>query len=190
MASFFRSADGANGVLLPGRRRHRHTADAAQPRVPRYETRFAGESRNARDGRFLVASSPGEAPPAVWNDEKEKGPAMGQRRRGLSRGGPRCRCPRRPGRCPGLAGRGRRALPGVPRSRRRRGAGADDGASGKRLLYGCVDWSERRDHFAGPLAVAMLNAFVARGWLRRRADSRVLDVTPAGQAGLVGSLLR
>jgi hypothetical protein len=36
----------------------------------------------------------------------------------------------------------------------------------------------------------MLNAFLARGWLRRRADSRVLDVTPAGQAGLVGSLLR
>ncbi|MGA8006675.1 MAG: transcriptional regulator, partial [Burkholderiales bacterium] len=61
--------------------------------------------------------------------------------------------------------------------------------SEKRLLYGCVDWSERRDHFAGPLAVSMLNAFVARGWLRRHADSRVLDVTPAGQAGLVASLL-
>jgi len=61
--------------------------------------------------------------------------------------------------------------------------------SEKRLLYGCVDWSERRDHFAGPLAVSMLNAFIARGWLRRRADSRELDVTPAGQAGLVASLL-
>ena len=68
-------------------------------------------------------------------------------------------------------------------------AGADGGPSGKRLLYGCVDWSERRDHFAGPLAVAMLNAFIARGWLRRRAESRELDVTPAGQAGLVASLL-
>ena len=68
-------------------------------------------------------------------------------------------------------------------------AGADGGSSEKRLLYGCVDWSERRDHFAGPLAVAMLNAFIARGWLRRRAESRELVVTPAGQAGLVASLL-
>ena len=68
-------------------------------------------------------------------------------------------------------------------------AGADGGSAGRRLLYGCVDWSERRDHFAGPLAVAMLNAFIARGWLRRRAESRVLDVTPAGQAGLVAPLL-
>ena len=70
------------------------------------------------------------------------------------------------------------------------GLGLPAGApSEKRLLYGCVDWSERRDHFAGPLAVSMLNAFIARGWLRRRADSRELDVTPAGQAGLVASLL-
>jgi len=70
------------------------------------------------------------------------------------------------------------------------GLGLPAGApSEKRLLYGCVDWSERRDHFAGPLAVSMLNAFIARGWLRRRADSRVLDVTPAGQKGLVASLL-
>ena len=66
---------------------------------------------------------------------------------------------------------------------------ADGGSAGKRLLYGCVDWSERRDHFAGPLAVAMLNAFIARGWLRRRAESRELVVMPAGQAGLVASLL-
>ena len=68
-------------------------------------------------------------------------------------------------------------------------AGAGASPSGKRLLYGGVDWSERRDHFAGPLAVSMLNAFIARGWLRRRAESRELDVTPAGQAGLVASLL-
>jgi hypothetical protein len=62
-------------------------------------------------------------------------------------------------------------------------------APGRRQLYGCVDWSERRDHFAGPLAVAMLNAFVERGWLRRRNESRVLDVTPAGRAELLQSLL-
>jgi DNA-binding transcriptional ArsR family regulator len=61
--------------------------------------------------------------------------------------------------------------------------------SSKRLLYGCVDWSERRDHFAGPLAVAMLDAFIDRGWLRRTAESRALDVTPTGHVELVGSVL-
>jgi DNA-binding transcriptional ArsR family regulator len=59
----------------------------------------------------------------------------------------------------------------------------------KRLLYGCVDWSERKDHFAGPLAVAMLDAFIERGWLRRRADSRVMDVTKIGQIKLMASFL-
>jgi len=67
--------------------------------------------------------------------------------------------------------------------------GADGGSPGKRLLYGCVDWSERRDHFAGPLAVAMLDAFIERRWLRRHDDSRELDVTKTGQAMLVASLL-
>jgi len=59
----------------------------------------------------------------------------------------------------------------------------------RRILYGCVDWSERRDHFAGPLAVAMLDAFVERGWLRRRAESRELDVTKKGKIALLGELL-
>jgi hypothetical protein len=58
-----------------------------------------------------------------------------------------------------------------------------------RSLYGCVDWSERRDHFAGPLAVALLHAFVERDWLRKDGNSRALQLTPAGQAGWLGSLL-
>lgn len=53
-----------------------------------------------------------------------------------------------------------------------------------RLLYDCVDWSERRDHFAGPLAVAWLEAFVERGWLRRESGSRALSVTPLGAVEL------
>jgi hypothetical protein len=65
----------------------------------------------------------------------------------------------------------------------------DAGLPGKRMLYGCVDWSERRDHFAGPLAVTMLDTFIERDWLRRNADSRVLDVTTIGQATLVASLI-
>lgn len=53
-----------------------------------------------------------------------------------------------------------------------------------RQLYGCVDWSERRDHFAGPLAVALLDNFIERGWLRRSADSRALEVSASGRAAL------
>lgn len=59
----------------------------------------------------------------------------------------------------------------------------------KRALYGCVDWSERRDHFAGPVAVAMLTQFIARGWLKREHDSRVLKVTERGEHELVKQLL-
>jgi DNA-binding transcriptional ArsR family regulator len=65
----------------------------------------------------------------------------------------------------------------------------DAGLLGKRMLYGCVDWSERRDHFAGPLAVAMLDAFIEQGWLQCNADSRALNVTKIGRANLVASLI-
>jgi DNA-binding transcriptional ArsR family regulator len=61
----------------------------------------------------------------------------------------------------------------------------EDFATTGRVLYDCVDWSERRDHFAGPLAVALLEAMVAQGWLRRRGDSRELQLTPLGRVGLV-----
>jgi DNA-binding transcriptional ArsR family regulator len=57
-------------------------------------------------------------------------------------------------------------------------------AKGQRLLYGCVDWSERRDHFAGPLAVALLDNFIDRGWLRRSADTRALEVSNGGRTAL------
>ncbi|MBV7535475.1 winged helix-turn-helix domain-containing protein [Duganella sp. sic0402] len=55
---------------------------------------------------------------------------------------------------------------------------------GPRQLYGCVDWSERRDHFAGPLAVALLDNFIERGWLRRNDDSRALQVSACGARAL------
>jgi DNA-binding transcriptional ArsR family regulator len=53
-----------------------------------------------------------------------------------------------------------------------------------RVLYDCVDWSERRDHFAGPLAVAWLAAMVDKGWLRRVDYSRELSPTPPGLLAL------
>jgi len=59
-----------------------------------------------------------------------------------------------------------------------------EGAPTQRQLYGCVDWSERRDHFAGPLAVALLDNFVERGWLGRSDDSRALSVSARGRTEL------
>jgi DNA-binding transcriptional ArsR family regulator len=59
-----------------------------------------------------------------------------------------------------------------------------------RVLYDCVDWSERRDHFAGALAVTWLNAMVDKGWLRRDAESRELTLTPMGKLALEAGLLR
>lgn len=58
-----------------------------------------------------------------------------------------------------------------------------------RALYPCVDWSERREHFAGAEAVALLEALLARGWLRRRDTSRELVLTPTGQREFVDGLL-
>lgn len=61
---------------------------------------------------------------------------------------------------------------------------------GPRQLYGCVDWSERRDHFAGPLAVALLDNFVERGWLRRSDSTRALEVSAIGRQELAALLGR
>ena len=41
-------------------------------------------------------------------------------------------------------------------------------AAARRFAYPCLDWSERRDHLAGGLAVLLLAHFVGSGWLRRR----------------------
>jgi DNA-binding transcriptional ArsR family regulator len=51
----------------------------------------------------------------------------------------------------------------------------------RRQAYPCLDWSERRDHLAGPLGTALLDHFVGRGWLRRHDGERSLDTTPTGQ---------
>jgi len=66
----------------------------------------------------------------------------------------------------------------------------NEGAPSQRQLYGCVDWSERRDHFAGPLAVALLDHFIEKGWLRRSDDTRALTVTASGRQALAPLLGR
>jgi DNA-binding transcriptional ArsR family regulator len=66
--------------------------------------------------------------------------------------------------------------------------------SAQRLAYGCLDWSERRDHMAGSLARQLLAHFVARGWLRQRRGGatqgghRVLEITPSGRQQLLPQL--
>lgn len=56
--------------------------------------------------------------------------------------------------------------------------------SGARVAYGCIDWSERREHLAGAFAVALKQLFVERGWLRARPGDRALEWTPAGRLAL------
>ena len=58
----------------------------------------------------------------------------------------------------------------------------------QRIAYPCLDWSERRDHLAGRLATALLAHFIERGWLRRIAGERALDLTPPGRQAL-GALI-
>ena len=52
----------------------------------------------------------------------------------------------------------------------------------------CLDWSEREPHVAGALGAAIASRAVEAGWLRRRSDSRALDVTDAGRDAFAAEL--
>lgn len=54
-------------------------------------------------------------------------------------------------------------------------------ADGKIQARTCLDWTERRPHLSGPLAVDLLEVCLRENWLNRRPGSRVLDVTNAGR---------
>jgi DNA-binding transcriptional ArsR family regulator len=64
-------------------------------------------------------------------------------------------------------------------------------SASQRVAYGCLDWSERRDHLAGSLARALLAHFLQSGWLRRaaspaaRGGHRVVELTPSGRRHLL-----
>jgi len=45
---------------------------------------------------------------------------------------------------------------------------------------GCLDWTERRLHLGGPLGVAITDAMLDAGWLRRAQRQRALLPTPDG----------
>lgn len=49
------------------------------------------------------------------------------------------------------------------------------------LCRPCLDWSERRSHLAGRLGTALCTHGLERSWIRKRAGSRALEVTPVGR---------
>lgn len=60
-----------------------------------------------------------------------------------------------------------------------------DRAVARRRVFckACLDWSERRFHIGGVLGAALLDRFIAIGWLRRATSGRSLTITRAGEAG-------
>jgi DNA-binding transcriptional ArsR family regulator len=52
------------------------------------------------------------------------------------------------------------------------------------LCRTCLDWSERRPHLAGQIGAAVAQRLIARGWIARATESRVLSISAAGTAGL------
>lgn len=47
----------------------------------------------------------------------------------------------------------------------------------------CVDLTQRRPHLGGALGDALLQAYVAQGWIQRERRSRVVRITPRGHYG-------
>ena len=46
---------------------------------------------------------------------------------------------------------------------------------------GCVDLTQRRPHLGGALGDALLDVYVARGWVQRQRRSRVVSISPKGR---------
>ncbi|MGH3166482.1 MAG: ArsR/SmtB family transcription factor [Trebonia sp.] len=61
--------------------------------------------------------------------------------------------------------------------------GADLPARRPVIRY-CVDWSEQRHHLAGGLGRALLDRLIDRDWIQRAPQSRLVQITSAGHAGL------
>jgi DNA-binding transcriptional ArsR family regulator len=87
----------------------------------------------------------------------------------------------------GLLVRNGDTLDATPRGAARlAGWGVDIGAlraRRRRFACTCPDWSERRPHLGGALGAALLDSWIAGGWVERASRPRVLRITPAGQRG-------
>ncbi|AOI48235.1 hypothetical protein [Burkholderia oklahomensis] len=65
------------------------------------------------------------------------------------------------------------------------GVDVDGLVAGRRgIATQCLDSIERRHHLAGPLGTQLMRCLCERGWLRRVASSREVQVTPRGWTGL------
>jgi DNA-binding transcriptional ArsR family regulator len=54
--------------------------------------------------------------------------------------------------------------------------------TGRRVMARpCLDWSERKLHFAGSLAAALLSHLISNDWVRRIKNSRALVITAKGR---------
>lgn len=56
------------------------------------------------------------------------------------------------------------------------------------LACKCLDWTERRHHLAGPLGARLFQRCCELGWLTRTAQSRAVQLTRKGRAGLRAQL--
>ncbi|MEJ8308468.1 metalloregulator ArsR/SmtB family transcription factor [Agrobacterium larrymoorei] len=64
------------------------------------------------------------------------------------------------------------------------GIDLSEGPRSKRpLCRTCLDWSERRHHIGGRVGTALFQRTLDLGWVVRRAESRALKITPAGDKG-------
>lgn len=52
---------------------------------------------------------------------------------------------------------------------------------GRRFVFGCEDWTERRPHLGGALGAAILAVALNRKWVVREPDSRALAITSLGR---------
>ena len=57
-------------------------------------------------------------------------------------------------------------------------------ATSRRFAHPCFDWSERRDHLAGALAVTLFEHGLEQHWWRRAEGSRALMLTAGGERAL------
>jgi len=54
----------------------------------------------------------------------------------------------------------------------------------RRLVRGCLDWSERELHVAGALGAALADRVLELGWIERRPGTRSVAVTAEGRRSL------
>lgn len=52
----------------------------------------------------------------------------------------------------------------------------------------CLDWTEQRDHVAGPLGRALMTRLLELGWVSRHLNTRAVRLTEAGRANLPARL--